>query len=244
MKDGPHISIKAEPLLHLGGFPLTNSLLTALIVTGLFFFVAYFYNEQSKKSKKNLLFYLIHFLVKSVYQFMSSVTGDKIMVFFPWLGAFFFFILFQNWFGLLPGVGSVMVKLHEHAVPLLRANTADLNTTIGLALIATVLIQFYGIKFLGAKEYLSKFINLRSPLDFVLGILEIASEFSRILSFSFRLYGNIFAGEVLLAIMAFLIPVLVSFPFLIMEVFVGLIQALVFSMLTAVFLNMATTKHH
>lgn len=248
MKEGPHISIKGEPLFYIGEFVVTNSLLTSVIVFVLFFGIAFFYYQQSQLKKKNLFFYFIHFIVTAIYGVMKSVTGDKILTFFPWLGTLFFYILLQNWFGLLPGVGSIMLKVgehgHEHLVPVLRGTTADLNTTLALSIIATVIIQYYGIAFLGVKGYLGKFFNFRSPIDFVLGLLEIISEFSRVLSFSFRLYGNIFAGEVLLAIIAFLVPVLLSFPFLIMEIFVGGIQALVFAMLTAVFLNVATMKHH
>lgn len=245
---GPHISIKAEPLFDLFGFHVTNSLFTSLFVTIIFILIAVYYNSQITKKNKSGFFYFIQFIIKSIYDLFQSITGNKINVFFPWLGAFFFYILLQNWFGLLPGVGSVGLKLiKEHGeqyIPFFRANTADLNTTIALGIIAVVLIQYYGFKYLGWKEHLSKFFNFKGPIDFVLGLLEVISEFSRILSFSFRLYGNIFAGEVLLAIMAFLIPVLASFPFLLMEVFVGLIQALVFSMLTAVFLNVAVQKHH
>ena len=106
------------------------------------------------------------------------------------------------------------------------------------------MIQVFGIKFLGFKDYIKKYINLTNPINFVLGILEIVSELSKILSFSFRLFGNIFAGEVLLTIVAFLVPVLASFPFIMLEIFVGFIQALVFSMLTAVFISGAIAKHH
>jgi len=124
--------------------------------------------------------------------------------------------------------------------PLLRAATADLNLTIGLALVAVFSIQYFGFALLGA-HYAGKFISFKSPIMFFLGILELVSEFSKILSFAFRLFGNIFAGEVLLAVMAFLMPFIVPLPFLTMELFVGLIQALVFSMLVAVFLNVAVS---
>lgn len=248
MKETPHISIKAETLFHIGSFPVSNSYASSVIVLLLFLLFALYYAAQSKSAHKQKGFYLIHFMVTIIYGFMKSVSGDKIAVFFPWLGAFFFYILFQNWFGLLPGVGSVLFKITEEGkqvgIPLLRADTADLNATIALALVSVALIQFYGVKYLGFVGYTQKFLNFKNPMNFVLGILETVSELSKVLSFSFRLYGNIFAGEVLLTIMAFLVPILASFPFLLMEVFVGLIQALVFSMLTAVFLNVAVTKHH
>lgn len=234
------ISIKAEELAEISGFKITNSFITSLLVLAIFFLIGFFYTKESKKKDKGWFYYLINFLVKSVYQLFESVLADKTDYFFPLLGSFFLFILFNNWFGLLPGVGSILY----HHIPILRGANADLNTTLSLGFLAVFLIQYYGIKFLGFKNYISKFLNFSNPITFFTGILEIISEISKIISFSFRLFGNIFAGEVLLSIMAFLIPILASFPFLLLEVFVGFIQALVFSMLTAVFLNLAISKNH
>lgn len=135
---------------------------------------------------------------------------------------------------------STAAKEQVEFIPLFRAATADLNTTLALALISVFLLQVYGLKFLGPKVYISKFINFSNPIMFFVGILELIGEVSRVISFAFRLFGNIFAGEVLLSVIAFLIPILVPIPFMAMEIFVGFIQALVFSMLTAVFLNLAT----
>ncbi|MBW7960050.1 F0F1 ATP synthase subunit A [Patescibacteria group bacterium] len=243
----PEISIKPETIFHIFGFPITNSLFTASIVVILFFFLAIHYYTQSKKKKKSGLYYVVHFIVHTIYQMFESILGDKIMVIFPLLFSFFMFIILQNWFGLLPGVGSILVSVVEHGekmhFPLFRGGNADLNTTFALALISVGAIQFYGVKYLGIN-YFKKFLNFTNPINFFLGILEIVSEFSKVLSFSFRLFGNVFAGEVLLTIVAFLVPVLASFPFIILEVFVGFVQALVFSMLTAVFISGAVTAHH
>ena len=189
----------------------------------------------------------------------ETILGDLHEKAFPLLASFFFFILLSNWFGLLPGVGSITITPPVHIkneviieepatkeevkVPLLRGTTADLNTTLGLALISFLAIQYFGITTVGAVGYAKKFINLTNPINFFIGILELVSEFSKILSFAFRLFGNIFAGEVLLGVIAFLIPVLASFPFLLMEIFVGLVQALVFSMLTGVFISSAVQSH-
>lgn len=123
-------------------------------------------------------------------------------------------------------------------IPLFRGPTADLNTTIALAIIAFVAIQYFGFKTLGI-HYGKRFINFKNPIMFFVGILEIISDISKMISFSFRLFGNIFAGEVLLSVMAFLMPFLAPMPFLMLELFVGFIQALVFSTLTAVFINVA-----
>ena len=125
----------------------------------------------------------------------------------------------------------------EKFVPLLRAPSADLNMTFALALSTMVMVQIWGVRFLGGS-YFRKFFNFSGPngfmkgINFFVGILELISEFARIISFGFRLFGNIFAGEIVLATMAFLIAFLIPVPFYMLEVFVGFVQALVFMMLT------------
>ncbi|MBI2051324.1 F0F1 ATP synthase subunit A [Candidatus Roizmanbacteria bacterium] len=246
----PHISIRAEPLFRLYGFVVTNTLVTSAIFLLLFFGVAIYYYKQAAQNygKRSRLFYFIHYVNRTLYNFLSPILGSKMRLVFPFLGALFFFILLQNWFGLLPGVGSIVLHIGEGAqketVPLLRGNTTDLNTTLALGIFAVMTIQYYGVRFLGSGNYLRKFINIGNPLSFFVGILEIVSEFSKVISFSFRLFGNIFAGEVLLTVIAFLIPIAASFPFLILEIFVGFIQALIFTLLTAVFINSAATETH
>ncbi len=253
---GPHVSIKAETVADIYGFPVTNSLLTSVIVTLLFLGMALYYNAESKKKDKSLAFYAIQGTIDGLYGLFSSILGKHLNAFFTLLAAFFFFIILNNWFGLLPGVNSYNVEPihigavaekhgeesaakdaeHSEKVPLLRAATADLNTTFALALITVLFTQYMGFKYLGAGEHLKKYAS-------GIGLLEAFSELSRILSFSFRLFGNIFAGEVMIAVIAFLLPIL-SPPFFMLEVFVGFIQAVVFSMLSAVFINMAISKHH
>lgn len=249
----PHISIKAEKIFEVAGFPVTNSVVLSLMVTCLFFFLAQFYyiSLQKEAGKKNWLFYLIHGAFQSLYDLNKSILKEKTPYFFGLLGAIFFFVAFNSWSGLIPGVGSVLIEVgdhgHEHDIPLLRAATADLNTTLALAILAVVLVQYYGLKYLGVFEYMGKFINFKSPIDFIVGLIELLSEFSKIISFSFRLFGNIFAGEVMITIIASLIPVYASFitgPIFLFEYFVGFIQALVFMLLTAVFTGLAMTKEH
>lgn len=279
----PEISIKAETLFYIGSFAVKNSMLLSAFVFLFFIYLSLSYFLDSQKEEKSGLFYTLNLMLRTLYDLFTSIVHDKIDVFFPLLSAFFLWILIQNWSGLLPGVGSIMVKVpaavvhgsilnqgtlpdeHEQSIPtegvgaeekkgesehneilsipLLRGNNADLNATLALALISVVMIQVYGFQFLGFKVYISKFLNFKDPIYFVLGILEIISEISKVVSFAFRLFGNIFAGEVLLTIVAFLVPVLASFPFLILEIFVGFVQALVFSMLTSVFLSLAVSQH-
>ncbi len=244
----PEISIKAETIFNILGFHVTNSQILSVIGIVLIFIIGRSYHSQLQSGKRNGFFFVFNLILKAIYGLFKSVLNKHIDYFFPLLGAFFLYILIQNWLGLLPGVGSLLIEIEEHGhslhVPIFRAGNADLNGTLALALISVVLIQIFGVKFVGFAGYIKKFIDISNPINFFVGILEIVSEFSKIISFAFRLFGNIFAGEVLMTIIAFLVPVLAPFPFLMLELFVGFIQALVFSMLTTVFLSMAITKHH
>lgn len=131
---------------------------------------------------------------------------------------------------------------HSEAIPIIRPGTADINTTLALAIISVLASQVFGFAHLNLG-YLKKFINFSSPIMFVVGLLELISEFAKIISFAFRLFGNLFAGEVLLTVILSLVPVIVPLPFYGLELFVGFIQALVFAMLSLVFFNMATMGH-
>ncbi len=122
---------------------------------------------------------------------------------------------------------------------MLRSPASDLNFTLALALIAITFVNVVSIAATGFWSRFSVFFNFKSPIDFFVGILELVSEFAKIISLSFRLFGNVFAGEVLLAIMAYLVPYLVPLPFMFLEIFVGAIQAFIFGMLTIVFVGMS-----
>lgn len=292
-----HISIKPEVIFTLAGFPVTNSIFASWILIALFLLLALYF-KKNVDSKDSKAIFFIRFILTKMSDFFKPIIGSVGDDAFPAIASIFFFVLFANWMGLLPGFGSIVVKAPEasHAIekeihveeveleevvidshgeeialvaddihdtgtaaestheeseeehgpvatPLLRGSTADLNMTFALALVSFFMIQYFGIREL-RLEFFKKFIDLSSPINFFIGILEIVSEISKVISFAFRLFGNIFAGEVLLVVVAFLIPVLASFPFLILEVFVGVIQALVFAMLTAVFINLSTTAHH
>ena len=245
-----NISIAAEPVFNLGPLVVTNSLLTTWIISALLVAFAYWFSRQSLEDKpKGLsLQNMVELIIGGLLSFFSQIVGQgKAKKFFPLVTTFFIFILLSNWIGLLPGIGSLGIwGIHQGEkvlVPLFRAPTADINTTLALAIISMAMVQFYGLNALGAK-YLKKFLNFSNPVNFSVGILELIGEFTKIISFAFRLFGNIFAGEVLLTVMAFLLPFIAPLPFLGLEIFVGLIQALVFTMLTLVFLQMATSEHH
>ena len=140
--------------------------------------------------------------------------------------------------------GVVLGKKAGLLVPFLRSANTDLNTTLAIALVAMFMVEWWGIRALGLPGHLSKFLNLRGGfIGIFVGIIEAISEVARIISFTFRLFGNMFAGEVLLVAMGFLIPLVGLIPFLGLELFVGLIQAFIFSILTLVFAAAATEGH-
>lgn len=243
-----HISISAEPLTEFFGLTITNSLLTTWVVCALLIVFALIFSSRIKtKGEPSRLQSLVELVIEGLYGLVESVTGtSRAKKLFPLLGTFFIFIIFSNWSGLLPGAGTIGFRgmLHgaETFIPYWRAPTADINTTLALSIITMVTVQLYGFKFLGFS-YLKKFFNFSSPINFFVGILELVSDLSKIISFTFRLFGNIIAGEILLLVMAMLVPYFGPIPFLGLELFVGFIQALVFMMLSTVFINMATIGH-
>lgn len=242
----PHISLAAEKIGTLGGLPITNSIFLTWLVM-LFLTVFTILATRRITLVPSSLQSIAEMLLDGLHTLFKSVVGEHhIEAFFPLLATIFIFIAASNWSGLLPGVGTVgftkMVTGKSEFRPLLRGPTADLNTTLGIALISFFSMQYFGFSNLGGA-YIKKYINLSNPIMFFVGLLEIVSDLSKILSFAFRLFGNIFAGEVLLTVIAFLMPLIAPLPFLGLELFVGFIQALVFSMLTAVFLNMSVAKH-
>jgi len=242
--EGVHISLKAEKVFTFFNIPITNSTLTTWLVMAFLLIFSFIVSRRITLIPSKLQI-IVEMLVGGIYNFFETVTKEKTKTFFPLLGTLFIFIIFLNWFGLVPGVGTIGINEieegHKVFIPLFRAGSADINTTLALAIISVVTIQYFGLKTLG-MEYVGRFFNFKNPIYFFVGILELVLEFAKILSFSFRLFGNIFAGEVLLTVIAFLMPLIAPIPFMGLELFVGFIQALVFSMLTAVFLSLATAR--
>lgn len=239
-----HVSLAAEKLFELGPLVLTNSLLTGLVGSVLIFLLFWAAGRRMTLHPSGKLSQIVESIGELILDLMGQVMPDraKAIRFFPLLMTLFIFILVNNWLGLLPGVGSIVVHGEEGIFPLFRGATADLSSTLALAVISVVMTQIYAVKELGLFTHLKKYISLNPVLLFV-GVLEFMSEFSKMISFSFRLFGNIFAGEVLLVVMSALAPLLSPLPFYILEIFVGLVQALVFAMLTLVFLEIASSPH-
>lgn len=190
-------------------------------------------------------------IVGGLYNFMNDIIGDskKTSKYFAFIATILLFILMNNWLALLPGLSAVGIhEATEHGeifVPLFRTTNSDLNMTLILAVTAVIMIQVFGTAALGIFKYGHKFFRnpFKDPIGAFTGLLELASEIARMISFSFRLFGNIFAGEVLLVIVSFLLPYGAPLPFMFLELFVGLVQAVVFATLTLVFIKIATVDH-
>ena len=244
-----NISLAAEPIFHIGSFAITNTLIMAWFII-LFLVVIAFITQKRLAIVPNKLQNVVEIIMEGLLNFMESVTQDRHQArkFFPLVATIFIFIILGNWLEIVPGLGTIGIW-EEHngrqiLIPFIRSTSADLNITLAIAIISVVSTHIFGIISIGFFKHWGKFISFKGPIEFFVGILELVSEVAKMISFSFRLFGNIFAGEVLLTVVLFLVPYFVPLPFLFLEIFVGFIQALVFAMLTLVFLKMAVTEHH
>jgi len=260
----PEPTLYAETIFHIGKMPVTNSLINSWLVVLVVIIVILFIKNRIKMVPKGAQNF-IEIIIESLFNIFDSVTAsrEKTMKFFPIIFSFFIFILLSNWSGLIPGVGSVGLVIAENGkkifVPYFRGGTADLNTTLALAVIGVIISHIFSIFTVGAYRYLNKFINIKAlleipkkilkdptillvnPIKFFAGLLEIIGEMAKLASLSFRLFGNIFAGEVLLASMSAILLFGLPIPFMFLEILVGFIQALIFSMLVLTYIIMMTS---
>lgn len=252
--EGLSIHLAPEEVATIFGVPLTNTLMTVWLAMAVLVLTAFLVTRRLSliPSRFQSMFELI---VGGVYDYMSDVLESRDLArrFFPLVMTIFVFILTMNWIGLLPGVDSIglykEVHGHEEAaaklVPFFHPPATDLNITIAFALVAFFAIEFAGVTLLGFFKYVGKFVNFHSPLQFVIGIIELLSEMARLISFSFRLFGNIFAGKTLLMVVMFLAtPYLLPVPLIAYELFVGFIQAFIFAILTLFFIKLAIEEPH
>ncbi|MBI5152598.1 F0F1 ATP synthase subunit A [Candidatus Peregrinibacteria bacterium] len=243
-------TIASETITHIGSFELRNTMLTAWLVIVLILIGSLLYYRKSKKLVPSGWQNLVEMFVGGIADFFESVTGDAKQAkrFMPICATIFIYVLIANVLGVFPGFGTIGIW-EEHAghtilVPFFRSANSDVNMTLGIACISVIMSQVYGALALGFSYAGKFFVNpLRNPLGTFVGILELVSEFAKVISFTFRLFGNIFAGEMLLVTMAFLLPFIAPLPFYALELFVAFVQALVFSMLTLVFFKIAVTGH-
>ncbi|OGN98361.1 MAG: ATP synthase F0 subunit A [Chloroflexi bacterium RBG_13_51_18] len=261
----PEPHLPAPVLFHVLGLPITNTVIAGW-VTVIFLVLVSWLITRRMKLVPGKLQAAFEFILGWIYDFCKSVAGEEYgRKFFPVICTIFLFVMFNAWLSLIPGFGSIEIIVHGHEYELLRGANTDVNTPLAIALVSFVFVEYYGLKTLGIK-YLRKFINMggffRSIgnvfrgkpkkglsglfsgfIDIFVGGLETLSELIRIVSFTFRLFGNMTAGEILIMVAAFLIPMAIGWMVYGLELFIGFIQALVFSGLTLAFAAMAVTSH-
>jgi F-type H+-transporting ATPase subunit a len=267
--DSPHVQLPAEEIFHIGGFAVTNTLIASWITIVVLVGLAWAVTHRIKLIPSRLQS-LLEFAIEWLLNLCVDVAGEKNgRRFFPVITTIFLFVIMNAWLSLIPGFGSITYTVvehgEEHVLPLLRGANTDINFTLALALVSFVFVEYMGIRS-GGLGYFKKFFNvgrfnhgvgqlvrgkLKSGfggigmgiIDMFVGGLELIGEIMRIVSFTFRLFGNMLGGEILLLMMLFLMPFLLAVPFYGLELLIGTIQALIFGGLTLVFAAMAVTSH-
>ncbi|MFA6427374.1 MAG: F0F1 ATP synthase subunit A [Candidatus Magasanikbacteria bacterium] len=249
-------TLAPEAVFHIGSITITNTMINAWLAI-LIFLVLGIMIRRNVRMRPGKLQNASEYILESVLGYFDQVTGDrkKTIRFLPVVGSIFFFILLSNWLGLLPGTGSI---LYGHTMLLRPANT-DLNLTVSMALVSVLSSHIFAFFSIGFFTHIGKFIQignivksirkgpvaiLTAVIEFAVGLIEIVSEVAKVISLSLRLFGNIFAGEVLISVISALVAALVPAPFMLLELLVGLIQATVFAMLTIVYLTVASSEPH
>jgi F-type H+-transporting ATPase subunit a len=240
-----HVSIKAEELFRIGPLSVTNSMVGALLASLVLLVAAWYFSRRAA-----LLPGRVQSLIELPVEWMANIVAGSTS---RWRGyaslviGLFLMILVANWIGLLPGVGTIGTNVthgeETELVPWIRPASADLNFTLGLALVTFVVFIFWGVRINGIGGYLKELVGeprYMAPLMFPIHLI---SELSRLISLSMRLFGNVFAGEVLLGTMIALVPLLVPAVFLGLEAIFGFVQALVFALLTMTYITMSIAEH-
>ncbi len=259
------ITLFAEPITHIGSFSVSNALITSWASVLIIIVISLVLRSRLKEIPSGIQNFFELF-IEGALSICDQVTNDRKVSekVFPIAVTVFIFILINNWLGLLPLGGFGEVVNGEHGltfVPFLRGGTADINTTIALAVMAVIGANLFGVFSIGIWKVFNKYVNIKvlgsipnrikkdvtvlivAPITFFIGLIEIIGEVAKVASLAFRLFGNVFAGEVLLASMAALIAYLVPIPFIFLEVLVGVIQALIFSMLLVVYFTISASEH-
>ena len=236
------VSFAPEPIIKLGILSITNTLLDTFLVD-LILLAAIYFIRKNLSLIPNFFQNAVESIIEVFYNLTESIAQNRTAKIFPFVLSFFLFILLTNWSGLIPGVGTIGFFEEKKLIPIIRSATSDLNLTLALAFISAIATHALSIKTVGIKDYLSRYFSL-NPMKLFIGILEIISEITKVISLSFRLFGNIFAGEVVLLTVSTIFAFIFPLPFLLLEVIVGFVQALVFAMLTMTFMSILTTPHH
>ncbi len=241
-----HISISADPLFYLWGFPITNALVTGILGSLIAIAILVYAAGRVKRGKYNRFVGLVQWVFEGLLKQINDVIPNpeirkKIM---PLAVTIFFFVLINYWLSVIPGLDTI----RWNGVPILRSLTADLNFTLALAIITIVTVQIYAVKYLGSLSNAKRYLRnpFKDPIGAFEGFLELIGEASRGTALALRLFGNAFAGEVLLIVIAVLTSYFAAavLPFfMVFELFIGFIQAYVFFILTLIFTALAVSHH-
>jgi F-type H+-transporting ATPase subunit a len=234
------VPLSSEKLFSIFGFNITNTVMGTLLTDAVVLLVVYLiYKSISLKPGK--LQNAAEMFVEYLYAMTKDIAGPRAVDIFPWFASFFIFIVTANVLGLMPGYALLGVKEGEGLVPIFRAPSSDLNTTFALAVISVVATNALSIKYHGVGGYLKRFFSL-SPMLLFVGMLELVAEVTKLISFSFRLFGNIYAGEIVLGKVSSIFAYVAPLPFIGLELIVAVVQALIFAALTMAFMSIFTDK--
>ena len=235
------ISLSPEILFYIGSWPISNTFFWSFFIT-LFLIVGAIIFRLRLKLIPGKFQSAMEMLIDGAFDFMTSITGDekKTKKVFPLIFTMFFFVLFCNLLTFIPGQSAVTLQTAGGVVPLFRAVMADYSMVFLMTIVGVLVMQIVTIATVGPLGYIGKFFNFKGPLNFFLGIMDLIGEIAKVISLSFRLFGNMFAGEVLGAVMLFLLPFIVPLPFSFLGILTAVVQPFVFSVLTLVFISMAS----
>jgi F-type H+-transporting ATPase subunit a len=236
-----NIALSPDILFYIGNFPVSNTFFWSLVVT-IFLIVIFVSVGQNMKNKPSGLQNIIEMLIEGAYSFVDSVTGSTVKTrrIFPLVATMFIFVLVSNLAVYIPGQAAFTINRGDSVLSIFRAVMSDYGLVLVMTLIAVITTQIVAIYVSGPFRYIGKFLNFRSPLKFFLGIMDLVGELAKVVSLSFRLFGNVFAGEILGMVMLFLAPFFVPLPFMFLGLLTAVVQAFVFAMLTLVFVSMSS----
>lgn len=234
------ISLAPQVLFDLGPLPVTNAMLWAFVIN-LFVISIVFLVRSNLTTIPGRLQNVVEVMLEQGFEFVKSVIGSekKARKVFPLIFTMFIFVLISNMMSFIPGAALTIAR-ESGDVPLFRVVTSDYAFVIMLTLVSVITMQAVAIYTHGPFGYLGKFFNFKGPLEFVLGLMDIIGELAKVLSLSFRLFGNMFAAEVLGTVMLALAPFIIPLPFMFLGLITAIIQAFVFSLLTLIFISMAS----
>ena len=241
----PEVHLAPEAVFHVGGFAVTNTLLSAWLTT---IVVVLLFGLGSRKAAiiPGRFQGIIEMFLEFLYNYVKGVAGERYAkTFFPILATIFIFVAFNAWMALLPIYPTVgfMAEGHDTVTThLLRSAGTDINMPLSIALVSFLFFEVWGFK-VHRFGYLKEFFRGPNPLETFIGLIEFLSHFIRVISFTFRLFGNMLAGEIVLFMMTFLTVFMVPVLFYALELLVGGVQALIFMGLTLVFAVMAVATH-